>query len=120
MLSASDLASMRTCIADSFTHTAEIQENDLTVDGLGATDYWQTVTTCKCGLNPPHFPDIRHVGEEMRTNLDWEILLPFGTVVTRENRILVDGRVHLVTDVQTAAGGAEGTCVKVYAQREGV
>lgn len=118
MLDADELESMRDEMTASFPDVAQIRTPQITTDGQGTVESYGgggAVPYTPCRKTPPHFPDDKAVGGAIRGDLDWDILFPYGTAVSMQDRIVISGDVYDVINVDD--GGTEGLCVRVWARR---
>ncbi|HLH22446.1 MAG TPA: head-tail adaptor protein [Chloroflexota bacterium] len=92
MLSTGELAAIQAEAALLLPDTAEIQRPTAGAqDGMGGTTMaWQTVATVPCAVGPrPYRPDESVVAAQLGTQAAWIVLLPVGTDVQPQDRIVV-------------------------------
>lgn len=114
LLSASELAAMRSTQNDTLPGTAVIMRNTPTADGMGGwTDAWAAVGTVDGRLAPAQESGAeqliagRIVGEDA-----WVITVPQGTDVTERDRVTISARTF---EVVTALAWSWETARRVVA-----
>jgi head-tail adaptor len=92
LLTAGDLASMRTTLNQSLPGTAVIQTSSLTPDGMGGgTTAWTASGTVACRLASMASSDEREVGDRISPDADWILTIPANTTITRNSRVTTGG-----------------------------
>ncbi len=101
MLSATDLAAMRSTVDASLPDVAQVQRRTLTSDGAGGyTESWNTVATVACRVAPSgQSPQERVIAERLTATSVWTITLPAETDVRPADRLLVGTRTFEVAGV---------------------
>jgi len=101
MLSATELAAMRSTLNDSLPDTAQVRRKSLTSDGAGGyTESWSTVAAVACRVAPSgQSPQERVIAERLTATAIWTVTLPAGTDVRPADRIVVGSRAFEVVGV---------------------
>lgn len=94
MLSAAELADMRTVQAEAMAGTAVISRKTLTTDGMGGfTETWAASGTVTCRVWPATESGAESLIADRITESDaWVITVPYATDVTAKDRVVADGR----------------------------
>lgn len=102
MLTAAELTAMRTVEESVMSGTAIISRYALTADGMGGySEAWTNVGTVSCDLWPINRRGDRErvVGAQMTQDANWFITVPYDTMVTAKDRIIIDSRTFEVVFV---------------------
>lgn len=103
MISAADLASMRTSLTESMPDSCQVRRNAPTPDGAGGQiDAESTVATVACRISPLSRSDRLaelEIADRLTAVASWLITLPAGTDVTEKDRILSGVRTFEVASV---------------------
>lgn len=94
MLSAAELAEMRSVQALAQAGTAVISRKTLTADGMGGfTETWAASGTVTCRVWPARESGAESLIADRITESDaWVITVPYATDVAAEDRVVADGR----------------------------
>lgn len=94
MLTAAELADMRSVQAEAMAGTAVISRKTLTADGMGGfTETWSAAGTVSCRVWPARESGAESLIADRITEADaWVITVPYATDVTAKDRIVADGR----------------------------
>lgn len=94
MLTASELAAMRSTLTESLPDTAQVQRKTRVSDGMGGfTETWEVVATVACRVSPSGLSSQeRAVAERLGSSRVWTITLPAQTGVQTPDRITVGSR----------------------------
>lgn len=101
MLTAAEIADMRSTVEDALPDTALVSRRTLTPDGYGgASDSWATVATVACRVSPDAFAGgERPIAGGEQAIAAWLITLPAETDVTATDRIVIGARTFEVIAV---------------------
>ena len=94
MLTAAELADMRSVQAQAMAGTAVVSRKTLTADGMGGfTETWSAAGTVSCRVWPARESGAESLIADRITEADaWVITVPYATDVTAKDRIVADGR----------------------------
>jgi hypothetical protein len=114
MLTATDLARMRTIQADFLPDSAQLRTRTQTADGQGGRTDTYTTTVVACRLRPMSGEQTQRFADQLAGVSGWVITLPVGTAVDEGDVIriaLIDYSVIGVTDKESWC-----TAVRAYAR----
>ena len=94
MLTAAELADMRTVQAQAMAGTAVISRKTLASDGMGGfTETWAASGTVTCRVWPATESGAESLIADRITESDaWVITVPYATDITAKDRVVADGR----------------------------
>jgi SPP1 family predicted phage head-tail adaptor len=94
MLSAAELADMRTVQAQAMTGTCVISRKTLIADGMGGyTETWAAAGTVSGRVWPASESGAESLIADRITESDaWVITVPYATDITAKDRVVADGR----------------------------
>ena len=118
MLTAAELADMRTVQAQAQAGTAVISRKTLTADGMGGfTETWAAAGTVTCRVWPASESGAESLIADRITESDaWVITVPYATDITAKDRVVADGRTF---EVVTAIAHTWETARRVVAVEVG-
>lgn len=91
-LSTDDLTAMRAAQEVLLPDTCTVSRAVETADGLGGlTRTWYDVETCACRISSHGAPMEYLQAAALQGRTVWMVTLPYGTDVTREDRLTIDG-----------------------------
>ncbi len=102
MLTAAELAAMRSIQNDFMPGTAVIQRATLTPDGTGGySESWQAVGTVRVRLYPQNSRAMAETvaGAQVLSVTRWFVTMPTGTEVSASDRLLIDNRTFEILEV---------------------
>ena len=112
-LTASDLACMRSAIADTLPGTAVISRSTQSSDGMGGViDTYANVGTVACRVSPQGAGLEDIVGGEFVAATGWVITVPQGTSVTERDRVLHSGNTYEI--IRTSSPRSYDTCTRLF------
>jgi head-tail adaptor len=100
VLSAKEIAGLRSEAARTLTDSCTIQRNTPTSDGAGGqTDSWATLSTPACRFVPAKQPTESLIAAAVAGRQAYDVFLPASTDVTRNDRLARCGRTYEVVGV---------------------
>ncbi len=112
MLSATELAAMRATLNASLPDTAQVQTLTRTADGMGGyTESWTLGASYSCRLSSRGVPQEYLQQAAVQGAQYWMVTLPYNAAVTRQDRLIVGGKMLSIVGFQS--GGAWETAKRV-------
>jgi SPP1 family predicted phage head-tail adaptor len=98
MLTATELASMRSTMGDSLAGTAVVQTSAFVSDGGGGgTTTWTASGTVDCRVAPATSSNEKQIGDRLQPETETIFTIPQTTTIDSDARITYEGRVYTVT-----------------------